>query len=293
MRIATTFLSDTEVNYSIAIPSYQRAETCKTQTLATLERMGVDKDKIHIFVADAEQEEIYRNELANEYRIIVGVKGITAQRQFYHRWFKENEKILSLDDDIAEVFERTDENLKTTDYTIDEIVELGFNHTEFERAKLWGINPTMNNFYLSDAISVGLRYICANFMGSYAGDWVFTDEKRRLMPTGEDYDTSLRSFVRYGSVVRIEYLCPKTKYFAKGGIDASITETGKERKQEHDTELRWIQGQYPDLSSIKMKAGGVTNIRLASITYAKYPKPLNKSTQPDVQRVKITRKAKV
>lgn len=261
------------MKYSIAIPSYQRAEICKQQTLATLNRMKADKDAIHIFVANEEQAELYKATLGSNYRIIIGARGISSQRKFYHNWFPEGEPILSLDDDIGEVLERTDDKLVPTRYTINEIAEAGFSYCAKERTRLWGINPTMNNFFLSDVISVGLRYICANFMGSYGGDWVFTDEARRMTPTGEDHHSSLRAFTRYGSVVRLEYLCPKTKYFAKGGIDACVTENGLSRKERHAQELRWVQSQYPHLANVTVKAGGVINLRFKPITYAKYPRP--------------------
>jgi hypothetical protein len=261
------------VKYSIAIPSYQRAEICRQQTLATLDRMKVDRDAIHIFVANEEQAELYKATLGGSHRIIVGVRGISSQRKFYHNWFPEGEPILSLDDDISEVLERTEDKLVPTRYTINDIAEAGFNHCAKERTRLWGINPTMNNFFLSDVISVGLRYICANFMGSYGGDWVFTDEARRMTPTGEDHHSSLRAFTRYGSVVRLEYLCPKTKYFAKGGIDACVTENGLTRKERHGQELMWVQSQYPHLATVTKKAGGVINLRFKPITYAKHPRP--------------------
>ena len=280
------------MNYSIAIPSYQRAEICRDQTLATLERLKTNKDRIHIFVANEEQSEHYKSILNDEYQIVVGVRGISSQRKFYHNWFNEGERIISLDDDIGEILEHGEKELTPTKYTMDEIAEIGFGHAELERAKLWGINPTMNNFYLKDYISVGLRYICANFMGSYAGDWVFTDEKRRMTPTGEDHHSTLRSFTRYGAVVRFEYLCPKTKYFAKGGIDACVSEDGLTRKERHGEELIWVQSQYPDISNIQIKAGGVINIRFSPITYAKYPKPREGQTTPDVHNVQITRKVK-
>lgn len=261
------------MKYSIAIPSYQRADICRTQTLATLERMKVDKDTIHIFVADEQQAELYKATLGDKYRIVIGVRGISSQRKFYHNWFPEGEQILSLDDDIDEVLQRGEDKLVPTQYTINEIAEAGFNYASKERTRLWGINPTMNNFFLRDTISVGLRYICANFMGSYGGDWVFTDPSRRMTPTGEDHHSSLRAFTRYGSVVRLEYLCPKTKYFAKGGIDACVTEDGLTRKTRHSQELQWVQSQYPHLATLTVKAGGVINLRFRPLTYAKHPRP--------------------
>ncbi len=234
--------------------------------------MKADKERIHIFVADEAEAEAYAEATGNQYKIVVGVKGISSQRKFYHNYFPTGTRIISLDDDIAEILEAGEPRLVPTSMTLDEIAEIGFGICEKEHSRMWGINPTMNHFFLKDEVSVGLRYICANFMGSYAGDWIFTDPDRRMTPTGEDHHSTLRGFTKYGSVVRIEWLCPKTKYFAVGGIDASVVEQGLTRAERHAQELRWVQNRYADLSSIQIKAGGVVNLRLKPITFGRYPR---------------------
>jgi len=262
------------LKYQVVIPSYQRAEICRDQTLATLKRLKVDKSKIHVFVANEEQKELYSSVLKDEYQIIVGVRGISSQRKFYHNWFPENERLISIDDDLADLLELGDKKLVPTQYHLDEIAEVGFSVAEAQQARQWGINPTMNHFFLKNHISVGLRYICANFMGSYAKDWIFTDPNRRMTNTGEDHHSTLRGFTRYGAVVRLEYLCPKTKYFAKGGIDACVVEDGQTRAQRHAEELSVVQSLFPDISSIQVKAGGVVNLRLKPITFNKIPRDM-------------------
>jgi len=64
------------MDYVVAVPSYRRAEICKNQTLTVLEKLGVTKDKIYIFVANEEEEATYRAVLGDDYTIIVGVRGI-------------------------------------------------------------------------------------------------------------------------------------------------------------------------------------------------------------------------
>jgi hypothetical protein len=258
------------VNYKIAIPSYRRPEILKKQTLAVLDRLSVNRDNIVIFVANDEEEETYRNAIGDNYKIVVGHRGISTQRKFYHNWFPDKTRIVSIDDDMSELLELGDGKLIPTQYSIDEIAEMGFYYAEKEGSHLWGINPTMNHFFLKNEISVGLRYICANFMGSYGGDWIFTDPARRMTPTGEDHHSTLRGFTRYGCVVRLEFLCPKTKYFATGGIDACVTEDGKTRAERHAEELRWVQQRYPDISSIEIKANDVVNLRLKPLTFARH-----------------------
>lgn len=260
------------MDYVIAIPSYKRYEVLKKETLKTLENLKADKNKIHIFVANEEEKEKYINSIGNEYKIIVGVKGISSQRKFYHNYFPEGTRIISLDDDIAELLELKENELIPTTMTLDDIAKIGFTTCEKEYSKLWGICPTMNYFFMKNELTIGLRFICANFMGSYAGDWIFTDENRRMTPTGEDHHSTLRAFTKYGSVVRLEWLCPKTKYFASGGIDASVVEEGLTRAERHSQELTWVQSQFPELSKLKTKEGYVKTLRLKSITYKKYSK---------------------
>lgn len=257
-------------DYVIAIPSYKRPDIIGSQTLATLDRLRADRDSIHIFVADDSEREIYNDNLNGEYRIIVGVRGISSQRKYYHEFFPPDTRIISLDDDIADVLEKNDNTLDPTDYSLDEIVNIGYEVCDKEEIRLWGINPTANAFYMKDQVSVGLRYICANFMGSYAGDWVFTDPERRMTPTGEDHHSTLRSFTKYGAVARIEWLCPKTKYFAKGGIDACVTEDGMTRAERHARQLSRVASLYPDLASTYKKAGERVNLRLKSVTRSRY-----------------------
>jgi hypothetical protein len=262
------------MEYQIAIPSYKRSELLASKTIALLERYGVDKEKITIFVADEQEASDYAKVLP-DYKIVVAIKGLVKARVFYNNYYPKDTRILNLDDDMAELKQRNSAD-KLEDYSgsFDDLVELGFSTCEKVGARLWGINPVSNAFFMGDYITVGLRYICGNFHGSYAGDPALTDPNRaNKESSGEDFETTLRSFVRYGSVVRIEYICPTTKYFANGGIDAELKADGiEDRQTDHKAKLYDIAGRFPELASIRLKAGDITNIRLKSITYAKIPR---------------------
>lgn len=262
------------MEYQIAIPSYKRAELLKQKTIALLERYNVDKSKITVFVANEQEAETYKEALP-DYKIVVAVKGLLAARVFYNNYYPKDTRILNLDDDMAELKQRNSaDKLENYVGAFDDIVKLGFSICEQEGARLWGINPVSNGFFMKDCVTVGLRYICGNFHGSYAGDEVVTGADRaNKESSGEDFETTLRSFVRYGSVVRIEYLCPTTKYFASGGIDAELKDNGiPDRQTDHKAALFDIAARFPDLATIVEKAGGITNIRLKTVTYAKIPR---------------------
>ena len=49
--------------YVVAIPSYKRPHTLKNKTLKILQDHKIDPKRIDIFVADKQQENIYKNEL--------------------------------------------------------------------------------------------------------------------------------------------------------------------------------------------------------------------------------------
>lgn len=263
------------MDYLIAIPSYARPELLKQQTIAFLERHHVNSERITVFVANQDEYERYQEVLGNKYRIVVGVLGKVNQQRFYHSYYPEGTPLLNLDDDTLTLRQRTlDGKLEDFHGSIDDLVVKGFEICKQAGAKMWGINPVENGFFMSDVITVGLRYICGNFYGNYAGDTAIMSKDRTYTESsGDDFETTLRSFIQNGSVVRFEYICPKTKYFASGGIDAELKTRGMlNRKEEHGVALSNIVGRYPELSSLTIKAGGVTNIRLKPITFNKIPR---------------------
>jgi len=261
------------MEYQIAIPSYRRATLLKHQTIACLERFNIDSERVTIFVASQEEYEDYQEVFKNKYKIVVGVLGKVNQQRFYHSYYPKGTPLLNLDDDTVTLLQRTQEGkLEDFNGSIDELVETGFSICKQEGAKMWGINPVENGFFMSDFVTVGLRYICGNFYGNFAGDPAIMGADRiYTQSSGDDFETTLRSFIQNGSVVRFEYICPKTKYFAPGGIDAELKEHGiQNRQSEHSVALADIVARYPELSTLTKKAGGVTNIRLKPITFAKH-----------------------
>ena len=85
-------------NYVVAIPSYKRWEEITKKTLPTLKRGKVDKNKIHVFVANKTEEKLYREKLdPNTYgKIVVGRKGLVQQRRFISQYFPEGTRLIYL-----------------------------------------------------------------------------------------------------------------------------------------------------------------------------------------------------
>lgn len=261
------------MDYQIAVPSYKRPHFLVSQTIQTLKGLGSDLSNVTVFVANPEEKAIYTaasQTVGLSLNIVVGVPGLLAQRVWYNtQYYSSDTKILNLDDDIAGLFQKTPDN-KVVPYsgTLDEMVRAGFETCDEHGARLWGIAAALNGYFLKNTTTVGLRYVCGIFHGSYAGDDVLCGGDRVQESSGEDFETTLRSFKKYGKVVRLDGYAPKTKYFAEGGIQAEIG--GKsERDADHSRALESIASRYPDLAKTYTKAGGVTNIRLKVITEAK------------------------
>ena len=88
-------------DYVVAIPSYKRPDTLKNKTLKVLQRYKIDPKKIVVFVADKEQEKIYREALpkGSVGKFVVGVPGIKNIRNFMPKYFPEGQYIFYMDDD--------------------------------------------------------------------------------------------------------------------------------------------------------------------------------------------------
>jgi hypothetical protein len=262
------------MDYRIVIPSYQRPETCQSQSINTLLRLGADPSQIDVWVADNEQRDLYTATLSKEINILVAEKGLDNARRIYHQHYTEGTPLLNVDDDLLDLVEKDGDKLVPLSVTLEAVTTTGFEIANAVGARLWGVNAVANGFFMGDTISVGLRYICGNFFGSYAGDPVYTGAREVPGSSGEDFLNTLRSYTRYGNVVRLDYLATKTKFFAAGGIDAELkTEGIAERQDDHAAALNKIANAYPNLAKTYTKSGGITNLRLKTITEHKIGRP--------------------
>jgi hypothetical protein len=257
-----------------AIPSYRRADVCASRTVATLRRLGVDDSQMTIFVADDADSASYASAISGV-RIVKGVPGLIHQRRFYNGYYPKGERIVNADDDLYDLkFVTKSGKLKQYDGKMNDVADYAFKLCESCGAKLWGISAVENGFYMDRSTSAGLRYICGILHGSYADDPVMSGNDRPLMSSGEDFETTLRSFRRYGVVVRLDWLCPRTKYFAPGGMQAELGGRDELRQAEHTKELKAIANRHAGMCSVYEKSGGVTNLRLKTMKSVKYTVPL-------------------
>lgn len=249
------------MDYRIAIPSYQREKTIKKKTLRVLKEHNINPEKIDIFVADAEQYEKYKNSLcAQDYsNLIIGVPTIGAQRNFIEKYYPEGTRVMMFDDDIDEVQRKTiiDEKpkLEPIENLEQEVIIKGFAECERVGAKTFGIYAASNAFFMNDQVYTDLCYIIASMFGVICSHDTFLD---RVTNHGEDYEYSIRQYVKNGVLVRLNWITVKSNYYKEaGGLQEIRTE-----EYIHES-ISKIQEMFPDYCKMYIrKTTGHAELRL-------------------------------
>ena len=125
------------MTYVIAIPTHQRISILQTQTLLTLEKEGIERSRIYIFVAEDEYAEYSAS--FPDYQVVVGELGLIHQRTAIQNYFPEGQHILFVDDDILEL----DLLGKSLNYFINEAFDKCVN----SGSHLWSVYPVWNKFF--------------------------------------------------------------------------------------------------------------------------------------------------
>lgn len=212
--------------WRIAIPSYKRYSTLKEKTLSLLSRHFVDSSKIDIFVADEDELGFYKKvlEKGSYGRIIVGIKGMMNIRNFIQSFYDEGQRIVCLDDDISDIMmirnngDKKYSNLQNLNLFFDYC----FSICDELRTKYWGIYAASNPFFMSRTIAYGLYYLigsCWGMVVSHSRDlYVTMDDK-------EDFERSVRAYLKFGNVVRMNFVTVKSSYYTEdGGMQVERTE---------------------------------------------------------------------
>ena len=265
--------------YVVAIPSYKRPQTLKNKSLRVLQEQKIDPKRIDIFVADKEQEDIYKNELPKGAynRIIVGKPGIKNIRNFMPNFYPEGQKIFYMDDDIGQIFQNFNHgktlprlNKDTYDKKHNKLLKLKNLHKFIERAfdlakkkKMdnWGVYPVENPYFMKpttrksdDYTSTYLSYIIGFMTG------VINNKKAeiRTIDDKEDYERSIKYYLKDGGVLRFNNVTCRTNcYKEPGGMQVERT-----KKRIHDSAV-YLTKEYPNLCTLNTgKKSGYTEVRL-------------------------------
>lgn len=247
------------INYKIAIPSYKRPETIKKKTLRLLDEYGIDKNRITVFVANTDEECEYKKSLGTEYKIVVGVPTIGKQRNFIERYYNEGTYLMMFDDDIDSVMRKDDNKLKPINDLYTDVIQKGFNECLKNNCNVFGIYAASNPYFMEDRIYTKICYIIASMFGVIIQHDKYLE---RQTNHGEDYEYSIRQYIKNGAVVRIDYITVKSNYYKEpGGLQEIRT------KQYVYDSIKWIEDNFSDYCTMYIrKSSGNAELRLKDKT---------------------------
>lgn len=223
--------------YKIAIPSYKRVDVLSDKTLAYLKKTNINLDNVYLFVANEEEKKDYEG--LGIKNIVVGVETIRNQRNFIRHYFKEGEKIFSIDDDIAGIYRAT--SVKSFELVKDlhEMILKGFELADKVKTKLWGVSAVKNALFTYGKKPSGdLRYI----VGACFGQVIDHDiNLSQTIDDKGDYERSILYYIKFGSVVRLNNISIDTNYYKmKGGMQETRT------KQRVKASGLYLINKYPE-----------------------------------------------
>ena len=247
-------------DYVVAIPSYERVEAIINKTLTTLKKGGVAAQCIHIFVANDAERAAYATAVpSNLYgKIIVGKKGITPQRKFIVKYFKEGTKIVSMDDDVEKFLKLSRDGKKLIEFKagdLDKFYKKAFAAIEKNGLFIWGIYPMRYAYYMKHNVTTDLRLILGTtygFVCRHDGDLIPTVTEK------EDYENTILHYLKDGGVMRFNDICLKTIYYSPGGLGRIDN-----RFAIHEEAAKQLKVKYPDYVTIYERKNGMKEVRLA------------------------------
>lgn len=222
----------------VVIPSYNRSDSIGNKTLKFLHLSGYPASRILIFVATYDEYKKYLDALDEDLygEIIIGVPGLKDQRNFITSFFKEDEIIIQMDDDVKGI---------RCAMPFLNLVELGVASLEYRTAGLWGVMPNDDARRFKDATTKHLTHILGSF-------FIIRNHKNIQMTytEKEDMERSIVYFKRYGEVLRYQNAGVCTTY---GKGQGGLQTPGRDERIK--SEILRFQTEYPEYISVVDKKG--------------------------------------
>jgi len=234
------------MNYSIAIPSHRRAELFEKKTLEYLRATDVDLSRVFVFVSDAADKAAYEARGLGV-RIVHerDIANVTEKFNLIHDHFAPGERVVVMEDDISLVTGSKDSNAERGPLTkLHAAIVAGFD--QIPHGGIWGIAPHSNSFYFSGKVTRTLKLAVAHAFGfvSTRDPWLAVTQRGK-----SDYERTCRYFVRYGEVIRLDYIGVKTtSYTQAGGMQSDHSRT--ERAAFEHASCEWLERHFPHLIEI-------------------------------------------
>jgi hypothetical protein len=261
------------MSYVVAIPSYNRPDEIVKKTLKTLKDGGVNKNSIYIFMANENERKKYEEIVPKELygKLVVGKLGIANQRIFIKHYFKENQHVVSIDDDVEALFRGVpspNDGRRMTRLSpitnVDKFFKDAFDKLKKEKLFIWGIYPVRNPFFMQNNVTTGLKFIIGALYGFIVRKPTPELEPSTNAEGKEDYEQTILYYKKDGGVVRYNNVTIKTKFLAKGGLGADRFAMNKKAAE-------YLKKTYPELITIFNRKNGMTEVKLANLKQVETP----------------------
>jgi hypothetical protein len=211
------------MTYSIAIPSYQRAEWLATRTLTTLLAGGVAQHRITVFVHDHDPQLPAYRDIADQTGInleVTDARGIREQRQRIVNHYPAGARLVCMDDDIQEIIRAVDAKRTEPVANVGAFLEGMFAALDERNLFVWGISPVPNPFYMRPGqLGEGLKLVMFTLFGfiNRPGHPV----QETTVEYKDEQELSLRAYWWDGAVLRADDVAVKANYYGPGGCSAA------------------------------------------------------------------------
>lgn len=213
-----------DTGWRVAIPSYARAKTIARKTLPLLASRGIPPERVDVFVANESEMRIYSETLerGTYSRIIVAQKGMGAVRRFIQDYYEAGTKLVCLDDDLDDLYKIDAKGAKARIEDLGRLFDYAFCLCSAVKSGYWGIYAVDNAYFMRRKIALGLRYLEGSAWGCVVNHdratYVTLDDK-------EDFERSVRAYLKYGTVVRMDFVGMTTNFYTEpGGMQVERTE---------------------------------------------------------------------
>ncbi|CAE8608609.1 unnamed protein product [Polarella glacialis] len=276
--------------YVIVIPSFGCPQRLKTNTLAFLRRQQVPQSRIEVWVApgsapgeEVSERERYRKALSKEWRKVqlrVGAQTITELRWAIAKQHPEGTHIVSLDDDVPDIFEKFREGPGHESLRplppggLEALIHHAHDLMRQEQANVWGINP--NSSPVNLAVSRISRR-CGLLSSLVYGFLNRPDKSARstCCPAADELERSCRAFTQDGVMLRYLMYSARTIFKAQVGAELEATARLSEEKALQD-----LCAEFPVL--LALRQGTEKGIAASCCFRLRGPPPLSSDGKQQV-----------
>ena len=238
-------------DYKVVIPSYKRSAKLGQKTLNMLK--DIDPKRIHIFIVEEEQVE-YNIFKELGYNIIVGLKGISKQREFIANYFDKDTPLVWCDDDCDKIIGMDKKEVE--DY--EQFFIERFSELEKSNLNVLGVYPVSNTYYMKDRICDGLKFI----IGAFRMTFNQPQYEKTNYTLVEDYARTLNYYKGDGGVLRNERFYIKHNLESmEGGIGAEENRSQVEKSKQ----VSKLVSENTKYLSIKKRKNGNEEVKMKNL----------------------------